>query len=537
MRHPWAVAMVLGLAATAGGGRAAEHAAVGPYLADDVAAVAYVDLQKIDLPALVEELARLEFVMPRELEEVRQAARTFQETFAQLPARGARRAYVLLRPVDVLDGGPLWLIETEKPEQSTAIVEWLRPLLKQAESLGDAAAYLPNEVNARGSMVVAGHADRLKRLATTDLPVRGDAVAALAALDADAGVVVFGNADSRRVLREMFPQLPAPFMEIDGRLLADGVRWGAVNVKLPPAPVISLAVEAADEPATTTLRQALDKATELAKAYLLHDSVSGLPAHRQRAQALLPLMPLVKPQVEGNRLMLTFGDDAEEVAFVANLLPALTQELRGEASVSERINHFKQIVLGLLNHESARGRFPAAASYDPQGKPLLSWRVHILPYMERMDLYKQFKLDEPWDSEHNRPLIERMPEVYADPDPAVRAAIGAAGRTTYVVPRGEGLIFERPEGMKFNDLKDGSSNTMVVVEVVPERAVVWTKPDDWEVDLNDPLRGVKRDDREGFVAAYADGSVRVLGNDNAPELIKALLTPAGGEVIDHSQVK
>ena len=51
----------------------------------------------------------------------------------------------------------------------------------------------------------------------------------------------------------------------------------------------------------------------------------------------------------------------------------------------------------MANYEIASGSFPGRAIFDKQGKPLLSWRVSVLPYMDRGDLYHQFRLDEPWD--------------------------------------------------------------------------------------------------------------------------------------------
>ena len=76
-------------------------------------------------------------------------------------------------------------------------------------------------------------------------------------------------------------------------------------------------------------------------------------------------------------------------------------------------NNLKQVGLAMHNHPKADGRFPAPAIQGPDGKPLLSWRVAILPYLEENELYLSFKLDEPWDSPHNKPLLERMPYLYA----------------------------------------------------------------------------------------------------------------------------
>jgi RNA polymerase sigma factor (sigma-70 family) len=67
----------------------------------------------------------------------------------------------------------------------------------------------------------------------------------------------------------------------------------------------------------------------------------------------------------------------------------------------------------LLNYHDTMGHLPPPAIVDRDGKPLLSWRVALLPFLEQDNLYKQFHLDEPWDSPHNRKLVAHMPAVYA----------------------------------------------------------------------------------------------------------------------------
>ena len=109
--------------------------------------------------------------------------------------------------------------------------------------------------------------------------------------------------------------------------------------------------------------------------------------------------------------------------------------------------------------------------------------MQILPYLDESHLYKEFHLDEPWDSPHNKPLIARMPAVFANPSeqPAI-------GRTHYVVPVGKGLMFDGEKGVRMADVKDGASNTIMAVEA--DKSVIWTKPDDLDVDLEKPLDGL-----------------------------------------------
>ena len=99
---------------------------------------------------------------------------------------------------------------------------------------------------------------------------------------------------------------------------------------------------------------------------------------------------------------------------IALLLPAV-QSAREAARRAQCVNNLKQIGLAMHNYASANGGFPPAAIVDPRGKPLLSWRVAILPYLDANPLYAKFKLDEPWDSPHNKELLKYMPAVYGCP--------------------------------------------------------------------------------------------------------------------------
>ena len=202
------------------------------------------------------------------------------------------------------------------------------------------------------------------------------------------------------------------------------------------------------------------------------------------------------------------------------------QKVRVAAAHTSSINNLKQLALAMFNYEATYGSFPAAAVYDKNGKPLLSWRVMILPYIEQDALYKEFHLDEPWDSDHNKKLLEKMPPVFGTgADDAV-----ANHETHYQTFVGKGTIFEGKKGMKLTDITDGTSNTLMVVEA--KKAVPWTKPDDVTFDAGKlvPKLGGLFDGI--FNAAFADGSVRSLPLTIKEEKLRALVTRNGGEVID-----
>ena len=221
---------------------------------------------------------------------------------------------------------------------------------------------------------------------------------------------------------------------------------------------------------------------------------------------------------------------ASTPVLVGLLLPAV-QSAREAARRAQVMNNFKQVVLAMHMYETTHGELPSQAICDQQGKPLLSWRVMLLPYLEDGDLYEQFRLDEPWDSEHNLKLVERMPAVYGDPS---APELAARGLTAVQVLTGKATPFPVPDrNPRLAGISDGMSNTLAIVEAMPDNAVPWSKPDDIEFDPEQPLAGVGNPRRQGglFVAGMMDGSVRIRTPDIDPEVFKALVTPSGGEPV------
>ncbi|HEV2971230.1 MAG TPA: DUF1559 domain-containing protein [Pirellulales bacterium] len=220
------------------------------------------------------------------------------------------------------------------------------------------------------------------------------------------------------------------------------------------------------------------------------------------------------------------------VAVVCGYLAHEAKIEREAANGRELLNELRQIGLAMLSYERANRHFPAHAIFSTEGKPLLSWRVAILPYIEENELYKQFHLDEPWDSPNNKALIAKMPSAYAKPGRA------DDGKAVFLVPVGKGLAFEGTEGLPIQSFTDGTSNTILAVEVNDDRAVIWTKPDDLEVDLNEPLDGLGEAHAGGiFCAVLADCRTIVISNEEDLETLKALFTRNGGEAIDPDRIR
>jgi Protein of unknown function (DUF1559) len=201
---------------------------------------------------------------------------------------------------------------------------------------------------------------------------------------------------------------------------------------------------------------------------------------------------------------------------------------RDAAKQAQNTNNLKQLALGLLNYHSAQKHFPPAAVIGPDGQTKHSWRVEILRYVQENALYKEYRLDEPWDSENNKKLLEKMPDVFRSP-----YADKSSTNTAYFMLTGEGMIGGSEKGTTIRQIRDGTSKTFLLVEA--KRDIPWTKPEDIEIapDETKPLSKLGGFNQYGtFTVAFADGSVRQVDEKLDPAKLRAFFTMAGGEVID-----
>lgn len=211
-----------------------------------------------------------------------------------------------------------------------------------------------------------------------------------------------------------------------------------------------------------------------------------------------------------------FGDGHVDF-FPKTIKPKKLRSLLTLPRPDQTLDNLREISVAFQVFEERNHRLPARAIFDKQGKPLLSWRVQILPSLDQSDLYNQFHLDEFWDSEHNKPLIEKMPAFYASPHRPHDF------KTPFLVPVGKGLAFEGSEARTFHSY-DEVRKTIVVVEANDDRAVTWTKPEDLQVDLRKPLEGVGGTEEGGFKALFGDGHIGFVRKTIKPETMQSLLT-------------
>lgn len=188
---------------------------------------------------------------------------------------------------------------------------------------------------------------------------------------------------------------------------------------------------------------------------------------------------------------------------------------------------FRQIWLAMANYADANTRYPVlgADNFDDTGRPYLSWRVHLLPYLGYQNLYNRFHLNEPWDSPNNLPLLAEMPDIFRS------AKDTSADTTTRIVTfTGPNAPFERRStgldqiGPRYSEFTDGEQNTILFLEAGSDVAIPWTKPEDVPLDVANPFAALGDLSSGEFRVALADGSVATLSADIAPNVLAGLAT-------------
>ncbi|MGA2257985.1 MAG: DUF1559 domain-containing protein [Thermoguttaceae bacterium] len=316
---------------------------------------------------------------------------------------------------------------------------------------------------------------------------------------------------------------------------AKTVRGATAMFSLTGPRLLRVVLDAKDAEAAGNVEELLQQALRMASGGL---ALAKQSIPKEMRTTLDPLVKLAdefidggKAAKSGSQVNLDFKRPELLDTAGTRIVSAVTQSVldaHAAARWSQQANNMRQISLAMLMYEQLHSSFPPAA-IEKNGTPLLSWRVAILPFLEEDVLYKQFHLDEPWDSPHNREAAKRMPSVFRSPDSP------SDGKTRVMLFTGKGAAFDGGKKVMVADIRDGMSNTILCAEAGPDTAVPWTKPEDLVFDPEKPLAALGKVSPRGFITAFFDGSVRTLKVDN--ETLKALITPDGGEVIDPSKLR
>ncbi len=450
-------------------------------------------------------------------------------------------AYLSIEDIKI-DYGPVVVLSVKEGTSAKATQLMLQGLL-----MNDSSVPFKAEIGSDGSTILVGMPKAIAQYQKLEPTDRTDL---LDALESTEGIVRFAlssGEDARRVIRELWPSLPRPFETLSGELLADRMQHVAGDLIWKETPNLSVRLEMTD-----------DRSAELADELMqigLSQAVTMLAKEDPSAAELINLLqefPRVKSEGSTVELNLDFDTKGQEI-LTQQILVAV-QSARESALRSVRMNHMKQILLAMHYFHDKYEQFPApAAICDAEGEPLLSWRVALLPYLEQVDLYNKFHLDEPWDSPHNLDLVKQMPALFAiDGQPELTEM----GKTVILRPIYDGHdrrreskrdevqtpIQKDKEGkayyftpwLQFADYTDGSSHTVLVVEADAKSAVTWTKPDDWNVDLDNPKEGIfEKSDGQGEpiikILGFADGHAGPVKDSVDVETLRRAITHNGAK--------
>ncbi|MBI2825617.1 MAG: DUF1559 domain-containing protein [Planctomycetia bacterium] len=487
-------------------------AAVAPFVDAQTVVVAHVDLRSFDAASVVPRIAE---VMRLSDADRQWAHKDLLEGIKRLKDAGARDVFALVNVADVPKAPVVIVVPLGPDANADAIAEGLRPGSDQP------AVRLNNAI-------VAGFAPAIERTKSMRPAARPEIAAAFQAAGNGAAQLLFvPSTDARRAVEETLPSLPAEVGGGPTKAFTQGIVWAAASAQLPPKKLsLRVVIQSANAEAARAFEHELSA---------LFAALGREPSVRELVPKFDELAKLLAPKVSGDRLTVDLNEENGGAAALGSLLLPPVQAAQTASRRARSTNNLKQLGLAMHNYLSSQRTFPPRSSYAADGKPLLSWRVHLLPYLESGDagatLYKEFKLDEPWDSEHNRKLIERMPAVYRSP-----LSSAAAGKTTYVAPVYPAAIFGAKEPLQIKQVTDGLSNTIMLVEADDDHAVVWTKPDDIQIDAANPAKGLVNGRTHGLLVLIADGSVRFIGERIGQRALKALLTADQGEVLDAKDV-
>ncbi len=329
------------------------------------------------------------------------------------------------------------------------------------------------------------------------------------------GAMLFPSKDNPLDLAKIFPSLKrANGKEHEVHGILNGLKLVTLGMYLDPWR-IQMVIQTEDRELANDVHKSILKAIQsipdLVQAQV--EEVGKDPVFK----ALAAMVKSVSIMDDKVTIVITDFDPYFEIAARIN------EQNQAKVAAAQSMGKVKNIATALLAYHKDKGKFPPAATLSKEGKPLLSWRVQILPYLGHNLLYKQFKQNEPWDSEHNKKLIRRIPPSFRETQDDLNK-----GTTPFQAPVGLATIFP-PGGTGTNSIQiiNELSNTIMIVKVPEDKSAIWTKPEDWEIDVNLSAKDLLKGFTNAIVFACADGEVKTMPLKVAGDNIKSMLAIEG----------
>jgi Protein of unknown function (DUF1559) len=485
---------------------------ISPFWGQQTFGLIYVNLAQVDVASVFRGLIQHDAVLGN----FEPDADAYARLTADLRRAGANEIYFLLDLTDLPGSSPALILPLRAGADEAGLV---RSLTEQAErrSLPGGISWLRGNIclKLHGALLCASQKVCYRLTALEPVSDSRLAGAFRAAGDRDAFALLLPSADMLRVADETLAIWAPDEGSSTPTTFRRGLQWAVVDSS---SSGTHLKVQSVDGAGAEAFRSFMVRTLKT----IGNDST---------IQSLCPtwseLISKVRPVTSGDTLQLSVD---------SNLAVSLSRTALGRwyyhFSWPVASGLLRQIGLAFHNHLDTKGHFPAAAITDKQGKRLLSWRVAILPFLEQQDLYKEFHLDEPWDSEHNKKLIPRMPSVYAS-----QYVLAREGKTAFLGVAGEAAMFPpHLKPLRIGDVPDGTANTVWIVMVDDAHSVPWTKPEDFNYDPKNPRFGLSDRFFRGFPVLMVDASFRVLPSRIDDKTLNALFTRNGGETIDFDRL-
>jgi len=388
---------------------------VAPYLTETAIGFAHVQLDRIDLEPIKQFAKDYADGLGGNPQQIETAISVVQQVQKQFVDAGVTNLYVVAELENFMYG-PYLLVEFKEGADIAEITKMLQDVVHHFNVTAI------KEYKTFDGVLFAGDEQILKNITSGHVAERQMLAQALASVESDPlQIVICPSPDQTRAIREAVPAFPAPFQAIDGEILARGIQYISFGGRLEPNTGIQVVVQSADENSAEVLLKGEQQAV-------------SMMAKLMAAQFPMPGMDKIADKLimhrENNRLVLDFSFKPDEWNQLAAMLQKPAEGMRERADSNRNTNNLKRFGLAMHNWHDVYKVLPAHANYSKDGKPLLSWRVHVLPYLDQVELYQKFHLNEPWDSKHNKQFISQIPEVFAVPG----SAVAKQGRTGYVFP-------------------------------------------------------------------------------------------------------
>lgn len=507
MPNPWKLILSLFLfAVCVPNGQAAaveplHEQVLAPYIGPQTVVIARVELERVQPAAVLDWLTA---TFPDQAAKAGTYKPTVESMHQALLQAGMKYAYWLGSVNDLPDQAGVVVIPLADDADRVSLKTLLKmiPTVELREQQHHLAVALPQT---------------WQRLANAKAVTRPEFAAAWKAIEAVPVQCCFApTADHRRVIEELLPTMSSSLGNRPSTVLTEGCRWLALSIGLPDELSLKVVLHGKNQAAAEKLRDYFQELFQQRQQELLSQIATA-------DETTVLVERIASMVLQHWQLRVDRANLIGELKDPAKLFQRIRQPAWPLAQRKASEERLQQLGYAMLNHHVTHQRFPSAAIPSEDGKPLLSWRVRLLPFLEEEELYEQFHLDEPWDSEHNRKLLAKMPKIFQKPSAQLKP-----GHTCFLVPVGPGAAFEGEQGMKIAQIPDGTTRTILMLELPAEQAVPWTKPADYTFDPEKPTQGLGPTYGNEIPVLFVDTKVRFLSLDQwDADDWKAAFTRAG----------